>query len=378
MASGKRIPFINVLRLLAMVFVLTPHLLAYQLENQVMIWVGTYVLNPLHIVQYCGALGVSLFFITSGYLTMPQAGTGRCVQRLYRQVLSLMVEVFAAMMFCMVVSYAFQALFTAINGHQGPYAAFTLRDWLASAVLYRNFMFRVSTEGILWFLVPFLMFKLGLILLDKPLRRLEQRGNGPWLFFGAVVLGFAIRALWPAFNYITERFFYMGIILMGYIFALLNHGRISKAKCALLQGVNLALMLFSLQMTQVGIDNGYIVSALYAAVLFYGCYKLRDSFHYNRFPGLYGYHRPALLPAALLRGGQFHSADLLRVLERVLHREPRHGHPGPVHGADAGRGHRLCLWRPALDCPGTAGPGPAAGGAQAPRRSCRVRRRTHP
>ena len=41
MASGKRIPFINVLRLLAMVFVLTPHLLAYQLENQVMIWVGT-------------------------------------------------------------------------------------------------------------------------------------------------------------------------------------------------------------------------------------------------------------------------------------------------------------------------------------------------
>ena len=36
MASGKRIPFINVLRLLAMVFVLTPHLLAYQLENQVM------------------------------------------------------------------------------------------------------------------------------------------------------------------------------------------------------------------------------------------------------------------------------------------------------------------------------------------------------
>ena len=64
MASGKRIPFINVLRLLAMVFVLTPHLLAYQLENQVMIWVGTYVLNPLHIVQYCGALGVSLFYIT--------------------------------------------------------------------------------------------------------------------------------------------------------------------------------------------------------------------------------------------------------------------------------------------------------------------------
>lgn len=66
MASGKRIPFINVLRLLAMVFVLTPHLLAYQLANQVMIWVGTYVLNPLHIVQYCGALGVSLFYITSG------------------------------------------------------------------------------------------------------------------------------------------------------------------------------------------------------------------------------------------------------------------------------------------------------------------------
>ena len=120
MASGKRIPFINVLRLLAMVFVLTPHLLAYQLENQVMIWVGTYVLNPLHIVQYCGALGVSLFYITSGYLTMPQAGTGRCVQRLYRQVLSLMVEVFAAMMFCMVVSYAFQALFMAIRGPMPP------------------------------------------------------------------------------------------------------------------------------------------------------------------------------------------------------------------------------------------------------------------
>lgn len=86
MASGKRIPFINVLRLLAMVFVLTPHLLAYQLENQVMIWVGTYVLNPLHIVQYCGALGVSLFYTPAAISPCPRRAraaaysgcTGRC------------------------------------------------------------------------------------------------------------------------------------------------------------------------------------------------------------------------------------------------------------------------------------------------------------
>lgn len=40
-------------------------------------------------------------------------------------------------------------------------------------------------------------------------------------------------------------------------------------------------MLFDYQKTQVGIDDGYIVQALYAAVIFYVFYKLREYFQYN-------------------------------------------------------------------------------------------------
>ena len=72
--QNSRVAYISALRGLAMFMVLTPHILAYRIETTAFRYLVHYVLNPLHIIQFTGAIGVSIFFITSGYLTLKQVG----------------------------------------------------------------------------------------------------------------------------------------------------------------------------------------------------------------------------------------------------------------------------------------------------------------
>ena len=270
------------MRMIAMISVMLPHLLAYQMPNLLTRYLAHYVLNPLHIIQFMGTFGVSMFFITSGYLLMPQVGSGQCVKRFFKQVVGLMAEVFVAEMFAMAFSRGCQQLFTSINGHVGFQAHYSLNDWVRSALLITSYFYEDTADGVLWFLVPFLFFRITLIVLDKPLGRLEKNGNGLFMVYGIMMILFLLEPLIPELKYIIARFFYMTIIMIGYIFALLHQRRIDKKKFVLLQCLNVAMML---RCTQISIsipDDGYIVSALYAAVVFYVFYNVKDLIQPNK------------------------------------------------------------------------------------------------
>lgn len=278
-----RIAFISILRMIAMLCVLTPHLLAYRIENISMRMLAFYVFNRLHIIQFGGALGVSLFFLTSGYLTLSQIGSGHYGQRIYKQIVVVIIEAFIAMMFCMLFSKLFEYIFRSISIYENYYAKYTLIDWVASGLLIRNLLYLESTEGALWFLIPFLFYKAMLLLFDASLKKnLNHREEiCVWMFYGLFALGYCIKHFYTPVYYLTERFFYIGIILIGYIFSLLHNNKINKNRFVLLQFFNLSFMLYGLEKTQVGIDDGYIVSVIYATVLFFIFYKLKDSFQTN-------------------------------------------------------------------------------------------------
>lgn len=281
--KSKRLAYITVVRIIAMCCVITPHLLAYRIDTIGMRYLAHYGLNRIHIIQFGGALGVSLFFITSGYLTMPQIGRGRYKQRFFKQIIAMMIEVFVSIMFCMFFSWVFTYIFKSINGYESYYIQYGVKDWISTGLLIRNIFYQDSSEAVLWFLVPFLFFKLLVLLYDicsKKLKKREERGI--WFFIGFTIVAYLVRMVFPAFMYVTERFFYIRIIMVGYLFSLLHNGKISKIKFLVIQGINILFMLFDLEKTWQGIDDGYIVSVLYATVIFYVFYKVQDCISYNK------------------------------------------------------------------------------------------------
>lgn len=194
-----------------------------------------YVLNPLHIIQCLGAFGVCIFFITSGYLTMPQIGTKRYLQRFFKQIVGIMIDVIVAMMFCMLLSVGFEYIFESINGYQSFYLQYSITDWISTGFLIRNVLYLESTEGVLWFLIPFLLFKLFTLIYDMLSTRLDKREEKcVWFFYGFTIVGYLVKCMIPYAFYLTERFFYIRIIMIGYIFALLHKGKIDKRRFVLL------------------------------------------------------------------------------------------------------------------------------------------------
>lgn len=276
--AKKRYAYIGLLRSFAMIMVIFPHLIAYRFPTIGVNYIGYYILNPLHIIQCCGAMGVSIFFITSGYLSLGSIGAGNYFKRFYKSVIVLFIEVFVAIMFCWLFSAVAEKIF-AIMGYTSTYAAFTAKDWIETALLYRAVMYLPTVEGVLWFLVPFFIFKVLLLLFDWIFH-----GNPKKCLIAIYILFITMFMLLKYINnlyLITERFFYITIILIGYVFALQQKGDINKVQLLFLQIVNIIIMLISYALTRVGVDDGYITSVIYSTILFYGIYKIKDNISYN-------------------------------------------------------------------------------------------------
>lgn len=279
-SKNNRYAYISLLRAFAMAMVLTPHLLAYYFETLTMRYFAFYVLNPLNIIQFGGALGVSIFFVTSGYLSVGQIGKKNYLARFYKSVIVMMVEVFVGIMFCWAFSEVFERFVFANAGYTSSYAVFSLRDWLESAILYRNALYLESTDGVLWFLIPFICFKILLLLFEFLFRGDAKKCLiAFYVLFGAGWI--YLRQNWQ-FYVVTERFYYISIILIGYVFALYHRGVIGKRGLILFQIANIVCLLIGRVSTGLGIDEGYISSALYAGILFYVFWKLKEYIPYNR------------------------------------------------------------------------------------------------
>ena len=277
---AKRHGWIGLLRIFAMLMVITPHLLAYRLTTLQMQYFEWYVLRPLKIIQFGGAFGVSIFFITSGFLSAGSIGRGKYISRFYKSFVVIFIQVVAASLFCWAFSTVFEKIYS-LAGYTSTYEAFTARDWLESSVLYRNYMYQESTEAVFWFLIPFLMCKLIIMLLE-----IVWRGNARGTIYSvyALFIGLWIAQQFaPDLYLITERFFYIAIILIGYVFGLQQKGKLGKVEFMILQTLNVACMVYGFCVTRVGIDDGYITSALYAALMFSAFLFLGDRIPYSRF-----------------------------------------------------------------------------------------------
>lgn len=279
--NSGRLPWINYLRIIAMICVLIPHLYAYRIDNFGARLLGHF-LNRLKIIQFGGALGVSIFFITSGYLTMPQIGSKRYLQRFIKQILLMHLHVMVAMLFLCMFSECFEELFYAVSQYESHYAIYPLSIWFSSGTLLNNFLYWDYPEPVLWFLIPFLLYKWYILLFDIVIPQSEKKAEYSVIAYLiiAILLNLA-KNRFSFVNIFTERVFYMCIIVIGHIFALIHNGKICVPKGLLYLLANGFVMLLSIEKTSLGIDDGYIVSAIYATVIFHVFYKIRNLLSYN-------------------------------------------------------------------------------------------------
>ena len=151
--SGQKYEFINYLRVFAMVSVAWPHLVANMNPEWPVLHLVQWMINrPLHLIQNFGALGVSIFFVISGFLAaenLEQSGKflKKKFIRIYIPVLSSMFA------FCVFIK-----LFEFV-GYTSYWSQFSNLEWLFSATLWNYLSGRTdAVNGVLWYLVPQFLF----------------------------------------------------------------------------------------------------------------------------------------------------------------------------------------------------------------------------
>lgn len=150
--------FIDYLRVTGMIFVAWPHLTA----NLNPVWgplsfIQWLINRPLHITQNFGALGVSIFFLISGFLaSTPSRRTLKSpTSYFFYKLTRLIIPLWGAMFFF----FLFVKLFELLFNYSSWWSQFSVLDWVKSATLYPHFTDSIDlVNGALWYLVPLILF----------------------------------------------------------------------------------------------------------------------------------------------------------------------------------------------------------------------------
>ena len=99
MKEKERYAFLDILRCLALIMILYDHLGPFYAPEWTIAQItDTILFIPLHIIQYSGALGVSLFFAISGFLAAKNADDEKLIiKKLPYKILKLYIPLLPIM-----------------------------------------------------------------------------------------------------------------------------------------------------------------------------------------------------------------------------------------------------------------------------------------
>ncbi len=258
--------FIDYLRVTGMIFVAWPHLTA----NLNPVWgplsfIQWLINRPLHITQNFGALGVSIFFLISGFLaSTPSRRTLKSpTSYFFYKLTRLIIPLWGAMFFF----FLFVKLFELLFNYSSWWSQFSVLDWVKSATLYPHFTGSIDlVNGALWYLVPLILF----FLLETLYRFYGSEPSIKFVIFTLSVLGFcfALHDFLP--DALCSKLPYIPIILWGYLFNLKSQNRPSLIYITYILCYFVMLFGFYQFAPQFYQDEPYPLSAIFALVLFKG------------------------------------------------------------------------------------------------------------
>lgn len=154
--SGK-IEAISYLRVLAVVMILYDHVGAMRNSNWgVKKLIDFLFCTPLGIIQEFGAVGVSLFYLITGFLFFHTSrNKDKCIASAVRKV----IKIYCSLIFSFITFGVFQWI---LNFFEPTYwRQFPLKDWFGCATLIYHFNgIGEMVNGTTWFLIPLFLFYL--------------------------------------------------------------------------------------------------------------------------------------------------------------------------------------------------------------------------
>ena len=152
MTVKRRIIILDWLRCCALLLILYDHLIGFRMpEWRPVIFIDKILMDPLELIQYGGALGVSIFFMISGYLLATGVDSGKyTIKTVPRKILCIYIP--------MVLSYCsffvVQKIFSILE-YVHYFEQFSLQDWLLGGSLLAYFTERGDViNGTMWYLIP--------------------------------------------------------------------------------------------------------------------------------------------------------------------------------------------------------------------------------
>ena len=187
MKEKERYVFLDILRCLALIMILYDHLGPfYAPEWTVAQITDTILFIPLHIIQYSGALGVSLFFAISGFLAAKNADDEKLI---IKKLPSKIFKLYIPLLISFITFYIYQCTISFIQPGFCYWKQFTGRQWFLGGTLLGYFEGTGDLiNGSTWFLVPTFYFYLISTIFAKYIKKRP--------FVGLLSMEITIFILW--------------------------------------------------------------------------------------------------------------------------------------------------------------------------------------
>jgi peptidoglycan/LPS O-acetylase OafA/YrhL len=288
----KNFIFISYLRVVAVTMIIFDHLGGIRNQN----WLITKVIrflfcNPLNMIQDFGAFGVSLFFLISGFLFVHTCKDNVNILKSFsRKFIRLYIPLEVSFIFF----YIIQKLFWLLASQGEYWNQFSNKDWILSGTLVGYFTGKGDViNGTTWFLIPLILFYLvgtlvGSFIHKKPIKAVLIIEfiifliiSGSYLY--VKILGNKVNMLITP-NILLNYGFFMYIPVQGILIYYVYFNYINKKLSLSLSMINYVLMLISIYLfnNQYYTENPYIVSIIYATLIFIICLLLNESFKENK------------------------------------------------------------------------------------------------
>lgn len=281
----KTFEFLTLIRTFAIALIVWDHLGPFRnpqwLPGQM---IEKAINRPLGIIQSFGALGVILFFLSSGFLLAHGGGKGNrrtyAIKRLFKIYPPLIVS-FASF-------YVVQRLATLLTGSPNYWSDFAPKQWIQGATLLNYFYGLPDViNGTTWYLFPTLIFYfLGFLLYSWIAKRPRVCVAAMQIFLAASYAASVMLKLPTAFVELTKMSWYLVFPIFGMLLYYLWNDQMGFPSFLFFGGANYILMIRGITMFNPAYYETlpYAVSFAYAFLLFSIALLLNDKI--KRLPGV--------------------------------------------------------------------------------------------